>query len=137
MAFGELRMSKAEKSQDAHHEELIDGIAEQMKQVLEKSEQAIYIYLDDNHKICNNKFAKLLGYESPNEWVAVQGALDPFVEKKSQETLASAYWRAIEKYAASSIKVTWKKKLGGIVESNVILVPMAYRGHLLAVHFVE
>ena len=45
-----------------HHEQLVKGIAEQMKPVLEKSEQAIYLYLDDNHKVCNKKFADLLGY---------------------------------------------------------------------------
>jgi PAS domain S-box-containing protein len=130
-------LSKNKKSQDAHHEELVSGLAEQMKQILESSEQSMYLYLDDTHKMCNNKFAKLLGYESPKEWADVHGALEPFVEKKSQETTASAYWKAMEKYAASSIKVTWKKKSGGNVETNVILVPMAYSGHLFAVHFIE
>ncbi len=130
-------MSKDKNSQDAHHEELVSGLAQQMKQILGSSEQAIYIYLDDNHKICNKKFATLLDYESPKEWADVQGALEPFVEEKSQQTLASAYWKAIEKGAASSIKVTWKKKTKGTVETNVILVPMAYSEHLLAVHFIE
>jgi hypothetical protein len=33
--------------------------------------------------------------------------------------------------------VTWKKKNGGTVNTTVILVPMAYAGHLFAVHFVS
>ena len=130
-------MSESKKSHDAHHAELVSGLAEQMKQILESSEQAMYIYLDDTHKMCNKKMAKLLGYGTAKEWAAVQGALDPFVATESQETLASAYWKAMEKFAASSAKVTWKKKTGGSVETNVIIVPMAYSGHLLAVHFVE
>jgi hypothetical protein len=129
-------MSK-KKTQTTHHEELVSGLAEQMKPIFDSSEQAMYIYLDDTHKTCNSKFAKLLGYDSPKEWADVQGALEPFVEKKSQETLASAYWKAMEKFAASSIDVTWKKKHGGLVKTNVILVPMAYSNHILAVHFIE
>ena len=130
-------MSQNKKLQDGHHEELVNGLAEQMKQILESSEQAMYIYLDDSHKMCNRNFAILLGYNSPKEWADVKGSLEPFVEAKSQETIASAYWKAMEKYSASSIRVTWKKKAGGTIETNVILAPMAYKGHLFAVHFIE
>ena len=41
----------AAMEEQKHHEELVKGISEQMKPVLAKSEQAIYIYLDDNHKV--------------------------------------------------------------------------------------
>lgn len=130
-------MSKNRNSQAKHHEELVKGLADQMAQILESSDQAMYIYLDDVHKMCNTKFAELLGYRSPKEWANIQGSLEPFVEKDSHETIASAYWKAVEKFAASSVRVNWKKKQGGIIETNVILVPMAYSKHILAVHFIE
>lgn len=130
-------MSKNKQSQDKHHEELVNGLYEQMKKIFESSEQAMYLYLDDNHKACNSKFAALLGYKSPKEWAEVKGALEPFVAEKSQETLSSTYWNAMNKMIASKIPVTWKKKNGGTVDTNVILVPMAYAGHLFAVHFVS
>ena len=47
-----------------HHVELVKGITEQLKPILEKSEQSIYVYLDDTHKACNKKVADLLGYKS-------------------------------------------------------------------------
>ena len=50
-----------------HHEELIIGISTQMKNILDSSQQSIYIYLDDIHKVCNEKFATLLGYHSAEE----------------------------------------------------------------------
>jgi len=130
-------LSKNKQSQDKHHEELVNGLYEQMKKIFESSEQAMYLYLDDNHKACNSKFAALLGYKSPKEWAEVKGALEPFVAEKSQETLSSTYWNAMNKMIASKIPVTWKKKNGGTVDTNVILVPMAYAGHLFAVHFVS
>jgi carbohydrate-binding DOMON domain-containing protein len=130
-------LSKNKQSQDKHHEELVNGLYEQMKKIFESSEQAMYLYLDDNHKACNSKFAALLGYKSPKEWAEVKGALEPFVAEKSQENLSSTYWNAMNKMIASKIPVTWKKKNGGTVDTNVILVPMAYAGHLFAVHFVS
>ena len=46
-----------------------------MKPVLEKSEQAIYLYLHDNHKVRNKKFADLIGYKSPKEWADAEAPL--------------------------------------------------------------
>lgn len=53
-------MSKNRISQAKHHEELVSGLADQMKQILDSSEQSMYIYLDDVYKMCNSKFAELL-----------------------------------------------------------------------------
>ena len=130
-------MSKKMQTQEAHHEELVKGLYEQMKTVLEGSEQPIFIYLDDNHKACNNKFAALLGYKSPQEWADIEGFLEPYVAEKSQNTVQTAYWDSMKKMIGSTIQVTWKKKGGGTFDSTVIFVPMAFQGHLFAVHFVS
>jgi len=61
------KMPEEKKAHDEHHEKVVMGLAEQMKKVLEGSEQAVYIYLDDNHKICTSTFAQLLGYGTPAE----------------------------------------------------------------------
>ena len=121
---------------EEHHEELVKGLCEQMKPILDKSEQPIFIYLDDNHKACNNKFATMLGFKSPVEWAEKQGFLEVYVTEKSRETLSSAYWNAIAKMVASTIQMTWMKKDGGALESTMILVPMYFEGHMLSVHFV-
>lgn len=121
---------------NAHHEELVSGLYNQMKKILDSSEQAIFIYLDDNHKICNQRFAKFLGYQSPEEWASIPGFLEVYVDARSRETLMSAYWTAANKMNASSIKMTWKRKDATTVDSTMILVPMAYQGHILSVHFI-
>ena len=125
------------KDEQYHHEELIVGISTQMKGILDSSQQAVYIYLDDIHKVCNEKFASLLGYRSPEEWAKVEDAFEIFVDRGSQETLASAYNQAMEKLIPANIKVTWKKKSGGTVATSVVLVPIAYDDHLFALHFVS
>jgi hypothetical protein len=108
-----------------------------MKSILDSSQQAVYIYLDDIHKVCNGKYASLLGFRSPEEWAKVEDPLDATVERGSQEILANAFNQAIEKLIPSNIKVTWKKKSGGTVATTVVLVPIAYDDHIFALHFVS
>jgi hypothetical protein len=120
-----------------HHEALISGISRQMKSILDSSQQAIYIYLDDIHKVCNAKCATLMGYQSPEEWAKVEDSFPEFVDPGSQTTLVNAYQLAMEKMIPSSIKVTWRKKTGGTVATTVIMVPIAYEDHLFALHFIS
>jgi PAS domain-containing protein len=121
-----------------HHDELVRGAVEQFRTILDGSEQAIYLYLDDTHKACNDRFARLLGYSSPDEWAAVDDSfLDRFVDPRSQRTLASTYQGAMERLTGSSIDVRWRTKAGGTVDSSVVLVPISHSGHLFALHFIS
>ena len=121
-----------------HHSRLLEEIATEYKDVLENSEQGIYIYLDDTHKICNEKFSSLLGYDSPTEWAEVsENFPTAFVDPKSQEVLINSYQEAMEMCVGTKIEVTWKKKSGEPIESEVILVPVSNGGHLFALHFVS
>ena len=129
-------MSKKTRTAEVHHEELVRGLYDQMKVILDSSEQPIFLYLDDNHKACNRRFAALLGYKSPQEWAEIPGSLEVFVAEKSRETLSSAYWDAMRKMVASTSELTLMKKGGETVDTTVILVPMSYAGHLFSVHFV-
>jgi len=129
-------MSKKMQTSDEHHEELVKGQNDQLKPILDKSEQPMFIYLDDNHKACNSKFASLLGFKSPQDWARIMGFLEPHVAEKSRDTLMTAYWDAMNKMKASTIQLTLTKKDGGAVETTMILVPMFFQGHMFAVHFV-
>jgi len=131
--------SKSKKSEvDIHHEELVSGLLNQMKVIFESSEQPMYLYLDDNHWACNKRFADLLGYKSTEELVSQElPFLDALVSEKSQDSLVTAYGNAMEKKIGSTIEVTWKKNNGRTVDTNVIVVPVAYEGHLFALHFLS
>ena len=128
-------MSNVERE---HHEKLVSGLYEQLKMIFESSEQPMYLYLDDNHWIANKKFLSLLEYKSMGEIIGTkQSLLDVLVDVKSQETLATAYNNAMTKMVGSTIRVEWKKKSGTRVDSTVIIVPIVYQGHLLALHFLS
>lgn len=120
-----------------HHEELIKGITEQLKPILGKSEQAIYVYLDDTHKACNKKFADLLGYKSAKEWADTEAPLADIAEK-DQQAVITAYGNAMEKMVASDLEVRVKNiKTGKLIKTKMIMAPIAYDGHLFALHFIS
>lgn len=121
--------------EDKHHEELVKGIKEQMKRVLEKSPQAVYLYLDDNHKVCNKKFADLLGYKSPKEWADTEAPLADVVED-DQQSVIDAYMDASEKMVANALEVRMKNvKTGKIVKTRMIIAPVGHAGHVFTAHF--
>jgi len=120
------------------HEEIISEARKEYKSILDESKQGIYIFLDDVNKICNEKFASMLGYPSANAWEKVtENFPTAFVSEKSQSILIDAYQDAMNNSIASNIKVTWKKNKGGEVNTNVILVPISCKNHSLAMHFVS
>ena len=122
----------------SQHKELIDEAALQFEEIFNNSSQGMYIYLDDTHKICNEKFADILGYESLAEWSKNENSFtEIFVEENSAKELVGAYVDAMEKLIGSHINITWKKKNGENVKTDVILVPIPFEGHILALHFVS
>jgi len=121
-----------------HHEELVKGMAAQLKPVLDQSEQAVYIYLDDTHKACNKKFAYTLGYKSAREWANMEAPLADVLEE-DQPSVISAYEDATEKMVAGCLDVRFKNiKTGKTIKTRMIIVPITYTGtHLFAVHFLS
>ncbi|MEK6818624.1 MAG: hypothetical protein AABY10_01685 [Nanoarchaeota archaeon] len=119
------------------HENIIKEMHEQLKDIFDSSEQGMYLYLDDEHKVCNENFASMLDYDSVDEWVAVKENFpEAFVAEESQETLVNTFREAMENGIGSQIMVKWKTKSGEHIKSTVILVPISYRGHRMALHFV-
>jgi len=122
-------------SENVHHEELVNAITKQLKPILQKSDQGIYIYMDDTHKSCNKKFADMLGYDSAAKWANTDAPLADVV-KKDQQPVIDAYENTMNTLSANSIDLRFKNvKTGKIVKANMIMMPIAYEGHLMSIHF--
>jgi carbohydrate-binding DOMON domain-containing protein len=130
-------MSKRKNTPAEHHEKLVKGFHDQLKQIFDSSEQAIYLYLDDSHKVCNKKFAEMQGFSSPAEWAKVENPLEVGVDRTSQDAVVSAYRNAMERLVGSKIDVKLEKKAGGTFDASIIMVPVAYQGHIFALHFIS
>lgn len=51
--------------------------------------------------------------------------------------MVSAYRNAMEKLVASKVDVKLKKKAGSTFDASIIMVPVAYQGHMFALHFIS
>lgn len=121
---------------DIHHEHLIKEMAEQYEPILSNSPQAIYIYLDDEHKICNQKFADMLGYESVGAWVQNETPLDDVLESDHDKVI-KAYMEASRELKASEFSVTLVKKDNKQIDVNVIMTPMSFKEEIFVIHFIS
>ncbi len=119
-----------------HHEHLVQELADMLGPVLEHSSQAIYLYLDDTHKICNQKFADLLGYDSIQEWVDNQTPVSDVLEG-DQSKIIEAYGEASRNFNASQVSVNLVAKDGTKKKVNVIMVPVSYHEEVFVLHFIS
>ena len=121
---------------DEHHEHLVKEMAEQFEPVFSKSPQGVYIYLDDEHKICNKKFAEMLGYGSGAQWVANEYPVGD-VSEEDQEKTINAYGEASRNLKASKVFVSIVRKDSKKIKVNIIMAPITYKGEVFVIHFVS
>lgn len=121
---------------DPHHEHLIKEVADLFAPIFEKSPQAVYIYLDDTHKICNKKFADMVGYASVEEWVANEFPVGDVLEE-DQEKVIKAYTDASTNFKAAKLSATVVKKNGEKLSTDIIMTPFTYKNEVFVVHFIS
>ena len=100
--------NKRAMDEHEHHEHLVEQAAKQLQPVLEHSAQAIFVYLDDTHKTCNEKFAMLLGYGSAKEWSDIDvNFVETFLAPESREAVMNHYADTFsQKLSAATLSVT-------------------------------
>lgn len=123
-------------SHDVHHEHLIKELTEQLEPIFSNSPQAIYLYLDDEHKICNQKFADLLGYKSIAEWVAYETPVED-VDEADRDKVIEAYGKASEDFEASAFEVALTTKSGEKKIVSLIMTPITYKDEVFVLHFIS
>lgn len=121
-----------------HHKDVLKGALDRLNGLFADSVQPMYVYLDDDQKACNERYAKLLGYRSPAEWAAVVDDIPrAFVADESVETVIRAFQAAVGDGVGQEVPVTWRKKDGKPVRSKTVFVPFDHEGHRMALHFVQ
>lgn len=121
---------------EEHHEHLMKELTEQLEPLFANSPQAIYLYLDDTHKTCNQKFADMLGYSSIMEWVKSEYPVEDVIEK-DRDNVIEAYIDASQNLTASTLEATWGTKNGKKVKTEIIMIPFPYRNEVFVLHFIS
>lgn len=121
---------------DIHHDHLIEELTKQLEPIFSRSPQGIYLYLDDEHKSCNKKFADMLGYKSPAQWAANEYPIGDVAEK-DQDKGIKAYMDASRNFKATTLPATWVRKDGKKIETTVTLAPITYKEEVFVLHFIS
>lgn len=118
-----------------HHEHIVKELADQLEPIFSNSPQAIYLYLDDVHKICNQKFVDMLKYSSIEEWVANENPVGDVTEA-DQPKVIQAYGEASQSFKASTIVASVVTKKGTKIKTKIIMVPITYSDEVFVLHFI-
>jgi hypothetical protein len=81
----------------------------------------------------------MLGYTSADELLKVAAKssfLEAAVAEDSLKRVPETYLKAVQDKVASTIPVTWKKKDGRSLKTQVIFVPFSVHGNIMVLHFV-
>jgi PAS domain S-box-containing protein len=119
------------------HSEIMQELQEQYGPVLESSPDGVYLWLDETNKICNERLASMFGY-SVQEWCEAEPFLETFVALDDQEIYA---WNYQNRVARLAYPVTFRfrgvRKDGSTFAAETDMIPVAWRGHAVAYHFVR
>jgi PAS domain S-box-containing protein len=125
------------KHQSLEHEQILQEMFQQFQPVFDRSPFGVYLYLDDVHKICNEKMAKMFGLTS-SEWAATETFLADFVTEQDQETFARHYQHHItELNHPITFQFHGKRKDGSVFLAETDMIPISWRGYPVAYHFVH
>ena len=121
----------------ALHMKAVRDLEGQYRLVMDKSADGVYIYLDDEHKACNEKLASLFGY-SKEEWERTSPFLDNFVAPESQEAVSSGYWRYIRTARVPrNLDFEALRKDGSHFRAHLTEFPVSYKRRLFSIGFVH
>ncbi len=118
-------------------EDVIRELAEQFRPIMEKSQDGVYLWLDETHKVCNERLGNLFGF-TVEEWREAQPFLDSFV---TEEDRALYSWNYHNRVARLAFPVTFRfrglRKDGSTFAAETDMIPISYRGYAVAYHFVR
>ncbi|HEY6957661.1 MAG TPA: hypothetical protein VI814_02435 [Candidatus Limnocylindria bacterium] len=134
-----ITVDTAQHEQDLQHEEWLAAIAAQLAPIFENSKDGIYVYLDDRHKICNERLAHMWGYKDAAEWAAAPDFLETFVATHADRVrVSTTYHQNVHReLSAYALRYTIRRKDGHKRVVETITVPYAYDGQLFAYTFVR
>lgn len=127
----------ARKQKDKEHQQVLNDLQKQLTPIFLHSPDGVYLYLDDNHKVCNGKMAEMFGM-TVEEWSRTPDFLQDFVAPQDREVFAANYQRHV---SALTGPVTFRfnavRKNGETFTAETEMIPITWNGYPVAYHFVR
>jgi PAS domain-containing protein len=119
------------------HAEALEELAGHLAPIFEGSPDGVYIWIDEHHKTCNQKMADLFRM-SVEEWRAAPTFLESFVAEEDRGMFSYNYWNRVAPHAFPvTFRFRGRRKDGAAFDAETDMIPLTYRGHTVAYHFVR
>jgi PAS domain S-box-containing protein len=119
------------------HEDVIAGLQANFQPVLDHSPQGVYLWLDERHKICNERMAQMFGY-TVAEWRAIPTFLEHFVAPEDRNRFSENFHQSVfELTAPITFRFRAVRKDGSTFLAETDMIPITYQSHQIAYHFVR
>jgi PAS domain S-box-containing protein len=120
-----------------NHAEVIEELAQQLGPVLAQSPDGVYLWLDETHKLCNERLAAMFGY-SVEEWCLTEPFLERFVAPEDREVFSWNYFNRVAELAFPvTFRFTGVRKDGSTFAAETDMIPISWNGRPVAYHFVQ
>ena len=127
----------SQKHHDEEHEQILREMEEQFGPLFESSPVGVYLYVNDVHKICNERMAQM-HCMTVEEWRNTPTFLNDFIAEEDREMYARNYQHHV---AGLRHPVTFRfrglRKDGSTFAAETDMIPLCWRGHAVAYHFVR
>jgi PAS domain-containing protein len=118
------------------HFRILHELSEQFRPLFEGSPEGIYLYIDEVHKVCNARFASMFGLRVA-EWEAMEGFVNVHVAEADQERFVSNYHEHVHRaLTPAGFRFVGVRKAGSTFDAETDLIPLPWRGEMLALHLV-
>lgn len=120
------------------HDVATKELAEHLYPIFEASPDGVYVWLDEEHWICSQRFATLFGYDSPDELNDTPRLLQRIVHEDDQQLFSWNYWNRVQALAfPTTLRFRGVRKDGSVIQVETDMIPLTYGGHTFAYHFVR
>jgi PAS domain S-box-containing protein len=105
--------------------------------LFDKSPDGIYIYIDDVHKMCNERMAKLHG-TTIDEWERCESIVDTYVQPDDRNVVVNHYLQTIQGFG-SPVRFQYRarRQNGSTFKVELDMIPITWAGNAVALHFVR
>lgn len=122
---------------ESERAEIVRELSEHLRPVFESSPDGVYLWLDEEHKACNERLADLYGF-TVEEWRGAQPFLDNFVAEEDRGLYS---WNYHNRVARLAFPVTFRfrglRKDGTTFAAETDMIPISHGGYAVAYHFVR
>lgn len=124
-------------AQNHEHVKILKELSKQFQPLFQNSPEGIYIYIDEVHKICNERFAKMFGL-TVAEWEAMDGFVNKHAAEKDQEMIVRNYHQHIhQQLTPARFRFQAIRKDGSVFNAETDMIPFPWGGEMLAFHFMR